>query len=389
MSGEEKESDAAEDAAFEEESTEEPEVESGAEAGEESSPGRKWPLIAGVVVVGLVAAGGWYVWNQLESSSEAGERADAVARLSSELGSSRETITALKGNLDEQQEALRQERERVTALENRISELANSIEQPTDILGSLPSRVATLERGLSSLQGISEGTRDNWLLAEAEYFLQIANAQVELAKNPTLAIAALEQADERVAELSNPAYTPVRAAIADEIAALSLMTDVDMAGMILTLSSLSRIVDSLPVRRDEEEEDTDDAPIDPEASGFSRAWEAVKDTASKAVTVTRPGEERSPLLTPESESLLRANLSLQLQAARLALLKGEREIFTESLDDAESWLVDYFDTDSVQVQSARMTINEVRDSPAMNALPDISGSLAELKRLRTLGESQQ
>lgn len=385
MSGEVTESDAAEDAAFEEETTED----TSEESAENESTRRKWPLVAAAVVVAVIAGGAWFVWMQLQASSDAGERADAVARLSSELGSSRETITALKDSLNEQQEALRTERERIASLENRLAELSNTVDQPSEILGSLPSRVAALERGLSSLQGISEGTRDNWLLAEAEYFLQIANAQVELAKNPTLAIAALQQADERVSELSNPAYTPVRAAIADEIAALSLMTDVDTAGMILTLSSLSRIVDSLPVKPDEEEVDGTDTPIDSEASGFTRAWQAVKETASKAVTVTRPGEERSPLLTPESESLLRANLSLQLQAARLALLKGEREVFNESLSDAEAWLLDYFDTNSVQVQSAWTTIKEVQESPAMNELPDVSGSLAALKRLRSLGESEQ
>ena len=287
------------------------------------------------------------------------------------------------------QDRLSEQAEANSALRSRVAELESTLSDPAVLLGSIPARTSSLERGLSALQGVSAGTRDSWLLAEAEYFLQIANAQVQLADNAALAAAALRQADDRMADVSSPVYTDVRAAIANELAALELVNEVDVTGMTMTLASLSKVVDSLPIQTvdsiSEEEEDV----VDEDLSGVDRAWASVKDAMSGLVKVTKPEERGSPLLTPDSVTLLRANLTLQLQAARLALLKGERAIFQQSLLDAEDWMMTYFDIRSVQVASALETITEIRNSPAMDELPDISQSLQLLRQQRMLDENQQ
>ena len=73
-----------------------------------------------------------------------------------------------------------------------------------------------------------------------------------------------------------------------------------------------------------------------------------------------------------------------MQVARLALLRGERAAFQQSLDDSDSWLRDYYDADSVQVQGARQTISEIRDSLFDIAIPDISESLRLLRQYNML-----
>ncbi|MEM6512519.1 MAG: uroporphyrinogen-III C-methyltransferase [Pseudomonadota bacterium] len=343
-----------------------------------SPKGVAWNFIAITLSVLALPAIAWLLWNELQSGDATSDSDAAIARLEARLDSSRETITALDARIGE----LSEEND---ALEAAIRDVSGRLVDPTALLGNLPSRTAALERGLSSLQGVSEGTRDQWLLAEAEYFLQIANAQLQLADNPVLASAALQQADQRVADLSNPAYTEVRAAIADEITRLSAVSKADITGLAVTLASLSRVVDTLPVQRIGEATESDEDPvIDVEQSGPSRAWSAVKDALSGAIKVTPPEDAGSPLLTPEAETLLRANLSLQLQSARLALLKGERELFDQSLQDADNLLTSYFDLREVPVQSARETIAEMRSNPAMQIRPDISGSLNLLRQYRVL-----
>ena len=252
-------------------------------------------------------------------------------------------------------------------------------------LEGVEDRMANLENSVASLQGISAGTRDNWLLAEAEYYLQIANAQLNLARNPTLAALALGMADERIVQTSNPALTEVRAAIADELAALELMDKPDIEGITLTLASLARVVESLPLETvGSMAADGAGAEIDPELSGAARAWASVKGAMSGLIRVTPPDETRTPLLTPDAEALLRSNLALQLQAARLALLRGHRAQFEQSLDDATAWLALYFDTESAQVASARETIAEVRGMVFAGETPDISESLRLLRQFRSL-----
>ena len=157
----------------------------------------------------------------------------------------------------------------------------------------------------------------------------------------------------------------------------------------LTLSSLAGVVATLPLRQVGVEEGDPAASADEEQSGVDRAWESVKQAASGLVRVTPPDETAIPLLTPDAEYFLRTNLTLQLQVARLALLRGEQTVFEQSLSDADAWLRDYFDTDSAQVRGARATIEEIRGSMTVVTPPDISGSLQLLRQFNSISESAQ
>jgi uroporphyrin-3 C-methyltransferase len=103
--------------------------------------------------------------------------------------------------------------------------------------------------------------------------------------------------------------------------------------------------------------------------------------------VRRVDEAVRPFIAPEAQYFLRANLALQLQAARLAMLRGEEAIFEQSLDDAANWLTEYYDTDKMPVQSALRTIADIRDSELSVALPDISESLRLLRQFNALADA--
>jgi uncharacterized protein HemX len=254
---------------------------------------------------------------------------------------------------------------------------------------ALPPRISSLELSLATLQGVSSGARDTWLLGEAEYYMQLANAQLQLAGNPEIAARALDMADERIAQLANPALTNVRSAIADELAALDGISTPDIEGMTLTLASLARVVETLPLRSNERlAEDQPENP-DEEIGRLDRAWNSVKQAASGLVTHHTADQEVMPLLAPEAEYFLRTNLTLQLQTARLALLRGQQAIFEQSLDDATAWLARYFDVESAPVVGARRTISEIRDGMTAVTLPDISESLRLLRSFNTRSESAQ
>ncbi len=269
-----------------------------------------------------------------------------------------------------------------------IDAVRNDVEDQLRLLNSLPSRMTTVENSVASLAGISAGARETFLLAEAEYYLQIANAQLQLANNPHLASLALGMADERVTTLSDPALTAVRRAIADELAALEVMEKPDLEGATLTLASLARVVESLPLASATPEKDITDED-ESEQSGVDRAWGSVKDAMSGLVKVTPPDQAKLALVLPDAEYFLRNNLALQLQSARLALLRGEQAIFEQTLDDTSALLDTYFDTSSAQVQSAQLTIAEIRENVFTASVPDISESLRLLRQFRTLRETAE
>ena len=329
-----------------------------------------------------VAAAGYLLLEKFRNVSSDAESGAALAAVQRDMSASTESIEALKGDVGK----LANDDSRTNA---SIDNLRRDVEQRADLLDSLPTRMATLERSVAALQGVSIEARNTYLIAEAEYYMQIANAQLQLAGNPYLASLALEQADDRLLQMADPALIEVRRSIADEIAALDIMEKPDVAGVTLILASLAQVVDSLPLRSAGDVTAAEEQTAETEMSGTARMWAAVKDAASGLVKVTPPDGDKAALITPDVADLARSNLSLQLQAARLALLRGEQEIFEQSLDDADAWLELYFNTRSAQVRSARQTMSEIRTEYAAVAPPDISQSLRLLRQYKTLAEPAQ
>lgn len=306
----------------------------------------------------------------------------AVTGLESQLATTRRSVTELANRVD----AINVGETATTA---DVEALRDELDERIRLLNSLPTRMSTLESSIASLAGVSTSARNTWLLAEAEHYLQIANAQLQLANNPPLASMALSMADERVMQIADPALTDVRRAISDELAALDIMEKPDIAGATLTLASLARVVESLPLARAASADTAVDASGDTEQSGMDRAWSSVKSAVSGLVKVTPPDQEKRVMLTTDGEYFLRNNIALQLQSARLALLRGEQAVFEQSLDDTSALLGEHFDADSAQVASTRETLAEIRGNVFTTSAPDISQSLRLLRQYRTLAESSQ
>jgi uroporphyrin-3 C-methyltransferase len=332
-----------------------------------------------VSIIAFAAAGytAWQGWLTGRDTSAS----DNYARLENRLASSDASLAELEAKIA----ALDAEDPDIEAT---LSALRQELDERVRLLSSLPARMSTLEGSVASLAGVSEGARDAWILAESEYYMQIANAQLQLANNPHLAALALKMADERIVQLANPALTDVRRAISDELAALDVMEKPDIEGATLTLASLARVVDSLPLAAAAETDD-ETTGVDPELSGAGRAWASVKNAMSGLVKVTPPERAKLVQMSPDAEYFLRNNIALQLQSARLALLRGEQAIFEQSLDDTSALLNDYFDAGSTQVIGALATIAEIRGHVFSADVPDISESLRLLRQFRTLSENAQ
>lgn len=328
------------------------------------------------------AAVGYSFLQQFRAESDARDEAEAAAALSRQLADANR-------KLEELDQAMRAVQDAGQRTGTAVESLRRDLDDRTELLDSMPPRMKNLERAVASLQGVSLDTRNTYLVAEAEYYLQIANSQLQLAGNPYLASLALEQADDRLVQLGDPALTEVRRSIANELAALDVMEKPDIGGVALTLSSLAHVVDSLPLRRAAGAPDEDDGSGSGEEGGVTRAWGAVKGAFTGLVKHTPPGDERAPLLTPDAEPLIRSNLALQLQAARLALLRGEQQVFEQSIDDARSWLRSYFNLSSEPVDSALETLAEIRAGYSASAPPDISGSLRLLRQYKAIAESAE
>ncbi len=335
-------------------------------------------MLLSIVALGAVGYTVYQDWREAGDDSSAQQ----LASIQDQLTSTRQSLSEIRSSVESVQQD-------TGGTATDIDALREDVEDSARLARSLPARITTLESAVSSFAGISTGARDTWLLAEAEYYMQIANAQLQLANNPALASLALQMADERVVQLANPALTDVRRAIADELAALDVMEKPDIEGATLTLASLARVVESLPLAGAAEAAQQQESAGDEAQSGLQRAWSSVKTAMTGLVKVTPPDEERPKVVTPDTEQFLRSNIALQLQSARLALLRGEQTVFEQAIDDTRALLGEYFDVDSAQVASTLDTLTEIRGSVFTTSAPDISESLRLLRQFRTLSENPQ
>jgi uroporphyrin-III C-methyltransferase len=342
-------------------------------------------LLALVLALGSLALAGYLWW--ASGDTAAGNEA-AIRELSGTLRQAQASLQELGQRVGRLDTAAEGHADQLADLERQLT---GELEGMRDRFDSVPGRLSSLESSMASLQGISAGARDAWLLAEAEYYLEIANAQLQLARNPERALLALRFADQRIRQLSDPALTGVRRALAEELRAVEALEQPDIEGISLTLASLADAVEALPLQEDPAIPGSDPEPPAADASGWDRAMASVKAAFSDIVTVRRTDEPVTPLLAPDAAYFLRANLALRLQTARLALLRGEQQVFEQSLVDAAAWLREYYDAESRAVQSALETLSGLRAADFTVRLPEISESLRLLRefRQRTAGAPER
>jgi uroporphyrin-3 C-methyltransferase len=346
------------------------------DAGADRKPSRL-PALLSFVALGIAAAAlfaVFYLTSAPASDQTLANEANAkLATLSATLAATETSLREVQSQLQTLSGNRGTSAAEFTALEGRLDHRLRALDP-------IPGRLLRLEKSFTALQGISTGVQDTWLLAETEYYLQIGNAQLQLAGNPHLATLALRLADERLLQLADPALTDVRRVLADELQSLELLEKPDIEGATLTLASLANVIESLPLRQEVEASHSEAGKPDAELTGVDRALASLKGAVGDVVTIRRTDEAIRPLIAPEAIYFLRANLALQLQTARLALLRSEQAVFQQSLDDAVLWLEEYYDLQSTPVRSALQTIREIRDSSFVTAVPDISESLRLLRQ---------
>jgi uroporphyrin-3 C-methyltransferase len=247
---------------------------------------------------------------------------------------------------------------------------------------SLPGRVRDVEERLNAVQGVSEDARRRWLLAEAEYYLSLANAELTLAGRWESATSALELADGKLAELASPVYAGVRQQIAAELLALRAARLPDIEGLSFSLGRLAASGKALPMLATVPENFsvTREVPAD-SASGLERAWLSLKNAIAGMVSIERTEEAVMRSLSTDEQALIRQHFELELILARLGMIRGQAELFNQSLAQARALLLLHFDTAEVSVESSIALLDEMAVMNIAPVRPDISGSLDRLNSL--------
>lgn len=248
---------------------------------------------------------------------------------------------------------------------------------------SLVETQETLKSAVDKIQNDLGRHRADWILAETEQLLLIANRRLQLARDTASALAALRAADRNLELLANPNLINVRRQLAREIGVLESLEKSDIAGVSLRLGNLADGLDRLPLSQELRgqmlaQADTK-AVSDETAKGRQTARGVWRDVL-ELVRIRRHDATERPLLPPEQQYFVRENLRLMLYGAQQALLQGHVQTYQNNLETASRWLNEHFDGSAQPVQTARAELDKLRATHVMSELPDISGSLETLRK---------
>lgn len=256
-------------------------------------------------------------------------------------------------------------------------------------------KLGALQNGLNKLKdhvGSSEGA---WVVAEIEYLLQIGHQRLILTGDVKVAHVALTTAEQRLNELSDPAFLPVIRELAQEIADLELAKakQPNLPKMTIDLGTNINRAESLPVKNELKVDQLADGSIAPKSTqGADKSF--ADDVGTKFHNLfnfrySKVGETYQPPVTPRRSSFLRQNLILKLEAARIGLLRQNKAAYTSALEASIDWLNTWFDTND---ESVKLTITELtglRDQPIRVEIPDVSKSLRKLRMIKAQINSQR
>ncbi|RTE64472.1 heme biosynthesis protein [Amphritea opalescens] len=326
--------------------------------------GRIALLLALLAIAGVV----YLYWLQLQSGDQLQQ-------------SQQNTTSELNGALTKSQQQFEQQ---ISTLNQKLSALENKATQDQSNVNELQKR---LTQSIQQVTAAQNNNREDWLLAEVEYLLRLANQRVLMEQTPRGALQLLRSADKILSETDDVTIYEIRKAVAADIAALEAVPELDTEGVFLRLGALSTQVDQLqviPLTEQHKLPDLLDQMNSEEfasswSSDIKQAWATLSDKASQLIVIQDRSEPVEPLLSPQQSYYLQQNLHLMLEQAQLSLLQRKPKSYLNSLTKAQQWVGTYFEQNDSNTQALLKALNELEQVDVAPQMPNISGSLAALK----------
>ncbi|MGB1237800.1 MAG: uroporphyrinogen-III C-methyltransferase [Pseudomonadales bacterium] len=334
-------------------------------------------LAFAVSLVALAVSG--YIYNEARLSSAS--QSDTLA-----------SISQLEGNLDS---ALASANKTAQTMK---SDVAATVADVNKKLATLQSSTADKEREIEALQARltrsiqqveastqQRNSRKDWLLAEVEYLMRLANQRALMEKSPIGALALLKSADQILVQTDDVSLFSVRKALAADIAALEAVPAIDQEGIYLKLDAMSEQIDQLklvPITDKKKlpgvlSEVAGDAVSEPGA--LAKAWDKATSKLEKLVVISHRSEAIEPLLSPAQQAGLLQNLHILFEQAQLSLLQQKPQAFARSLAKAQKIISTYFEPQDGTSQALLKGLKALEGTQISADMPSISGSLSSLK----------
>ena len=339
---------------------------SGAAKKKSSGNGLLWfvVIILFLIVLGMAGAGYWYYMQQQSASKDS---ESALQTTTSQLNTIERERAGLVASIDKVARTNQ-------TLESTVAELKAQNEKLT------LQAESTLEQ-LNNMEGRRPA---DWLIAEADYLVRMAGRKLWLENDVRTAILLLVNADKRLKSLADPSVLPVRANLAEDIQTLQQLNPVSQSSVALALTGMIAQIDKLPLDTFEKPEDAnaEDTTLSESADDWqenlAKVWRSLVNDFLTIKTIEGPVE---PVLSLEAQFLAKEQLRLQLMHAQTAALQGDAGLYNQSLQYAQTLIIEKFDTEKSQVTGFVDALQNLIATDVSRPIPTELASQKPLERL--------
>ena len=274
------------------------------------------------------------------------------------------------------------------SLAKRAEEITQETAAKVTLLDLRLNEVALQRTQLEELIQSLSRSRDEHLVVDIESALGLAQQQAELTGSVQPMLAALQTAQKRLAKVPQPRLAPVMRAIQHDIERLQSASTTDIPGLLIRLDELVVLVENLSMlnavgnaNRSAQNLQSKPLPTWPliwQNKDWSGLGQRVWAELSGLVRVSRIEQPDAMMLSPEQGFFVRENLKLRLLNARLGLLSRQMSSARNDLALAERELLQFFDLNNRQGQSAKTLMKQVQSQILQTDMPRLDSSLSAL-----------
>jgi len=238
------------------------------------------------------------------------------------------------------------------------------------------------------LQGFNvnwERPDGDWLIADAEYLLSVANERLHLIGDVNTTREALEAADQRLRESGDAGTFKVREQIAREIADIKNVYGSRCCWYLFFNSGIGEDrVDKLELFLPYTGK-TLTAPVEEkEQSSKTEENQGLLDSAMNQlediVTIRHTEQEVKEILTPEEAQFIREQLRVKLETVKISLVQHNEVLFNPVWRMQKKWTEQHF-TKNADANSFIAELDRFNTIKIHSQFPDISSSLKMLRIL--------
>jgi uroporphyrin-3 C-methyltransferase len=342
-----------------------------APAARKSSSAVAW--LALLLVLALAGGAAWYLQGVMQREAALQQRLAGLETVTGQLAA----VTGQEQDSLDQLEQLDQLSQRwQLQLQQAMGELQGQAERQAQAVQSVEEELATLR---TELARFSAHDRESWSLAEAEYLLRLSNQRLIMAGDTVAAQALLASADAVLRELDDVSLHSVRSAVASDLAAVRAVPKVDVEGIYVRLSALAEQADKLVIFQfPERDARPRDATQEDWQARLQQGYEQALLKLSDYVIIRRRDVPMQALMDPQWEGLVRQNLRMLLEQAQVALLSSNQALYESSLERAQHWVAQFFESDAAAAQAMAREITQLAALQVQVSMPEISRSLEAL-----------